>query len=66
MQEYIVDFPISFDKYKSLIKIVKGNPTNEELIDHGYYWQWMSDRYFRGLNNTIEQYRGFDKYLTKI
>jgi hypothetical protein len=60
---YKQNFPISFDKYKSLIKVISGNPTEEDLLTHWYYWQWLGDRYFSGLSNTIEQFKKCDQFL---
>ncbi|MEM3449296.1 MAG: hypothetical protein QXP38_10560, partial [Nitrososphaerota archaeon] len=62
---YERDFPISYDKYKSLIKVISGVPSEDYLLARWYGWQWEGDRYFHGLPNTVNQFRNIDQFLTK-
>ncbi|MEM4230109.1 MAG: hypothetical protein QXZ66_10175, partial [Thermoproteota archaeon] len=61
---YECDFPISYDKYKSLIKVISGVPSEDYLLARWYGWQWEGDRYFHGLPNTVNQFRNIDQFLT--
>jgi hypothetical protein len=60
---YKQNFPISYDTYKSLIKIVSGNPSEGDLMSHWDYWQWLGDRYYHGLSGTANRYKTLDQFL---
>jgi len=55
---------LSLEKYKSLVIVKTGNPSELYLHSRWMYWQWIADHH--GLPSTKEQYAKLDQSLLKI
>jgi len=56
---------LSLDEYKSHIKVLKGEPTEDDLLARWSYWQWEGDRGYWGLPETVARYRAVENALEK-